>query len=124
MKPYAAVERQLEKSTEFFIIDDDHALAGGQGYKRFARHDLQSAARRFLYRFVEISELNTFLIEDGHLTASDVEEVARHRSNMRPVESAATQSAAAIRTCSRTLSFIDAEIVRLRNLETGMIEKA
>ena len=43
---------------------------------------------------------------------------------MRPVESAATQSAAAMRTCSRTLSFIDAEIVRLRNLETGMIEKA
>jgi hypothetical protein len=76
-----ALERKFENRAEF-VIDDDHPAAWRQNCQRLSRLDLPGASRGFLCCLLKIGELNAFVVEEGHPTASNMEEVAIHREHL------------------------------------------
>ena len=62
-----------------FVIYNNGAIAPGDTFRRFLPLDFMGASRSFLLGFDEIRKLDAPVIEDGRLTASNVEVVARQR---------------------------------------------
>ena len=68
--PQRPLQRHLEDGANS-IVDEDRAGARGHPFCDFASFKFDGASHGFDRDFLEIGELDTFLVEDGRATASD-----------------------------------------------------
>src|SRR5262245_6044283 len=61
-----------------FILDNDQTAGGKNALSRVACSDLSAPSRGFLCCLFDIAQLDPFLVDDGQLTAPEMEEIARH----------------------------------------------
>src|SRR5262245_46427493 len=73
----AVLERQFEDGSPIFI-DYDHSVAGRGPVQGVVGRYFPPQSRGFLFGFLDTGKLNTFLVENGHLTAFDMKEIPRH----------------------------------------------